>query len=65
MALDQSALEQAILDALNANGIDVANDHCAIRKLANAVSTAVVAGIQSKATVTVTGGSSAGTYSVE
>lgn len=64
MSLSNSALKGLIVGEMTAQGIEVAGDHAWAEKLAEAVANAVVAHITASAQVTVSGGSSAGTYKV-
>ena len=64
MALNDSALKSLIVANLGAAGFDVQNQHAKTAELAEAIAKAVVTHITANAQVTVTGGSSSGTYTV-
>lgn len=64
MALSKSALKTKIETELQAQGIVITGEHARAANLAEAIANAVVDEITANAQVTVTGGSSSGTYSV-
>lgn len=65
MALSAASLQARIVNALVAAGANPEGEHSWVNRLAEAIASAVVAEIQANAEVTVSGGSSAGTYPVK
>lgn len=65
MALSQSGLEGRIVAEMQAAGATAEGDHSWVNKLAKAISKAVIEEIQANAKAKVTGGSSAGDWSIE
>ncbi len=64
MALTKASLKQKIITAMEAEGANASGEHSWVERFAEAIASAVVDEIQQNAEVTVTGGSSAGTYKV-
>lgn len=64
MALTKASLQQRIITAMEAQGAKASGEHSWVPRFAEAIASAVVDEIQQNAEVTVTGGSSAGTYKV-
>lgn len=64
MALQSATLEEMIVSNLEGAGFDSGGEHSQINVLANAIAKAVVEHIQTQAEVTVSAGSSAGSYAV-
>lgn len=65
MALDAQTLEILITSKLQAAGFKTSGQHAQSAEMAKAIAGAVVEHITAAAEVTVTGGSSAGTYKVK
>lgn len=65
MALSKGDLQSRIVSEMTARGATASGEHSWVNQLAEAIASAVVDEIQANAEVTVTGGSSAGTYGVE
>ncbi|KAA0011193.1 hypothetical protein F0A17_13795 [Billgrantia pellis] len=65
MALDKSRLKERIAGQLVALGASRQGEHSWVERLAQAIANGVVDEIQANAEVSVTGGSSSGTYKVE
>lgn len=65
MALDSSTLSSLILSELESAGFTGSGQYSRAQELADAIAAAVVSHIQASADVTVTSGSSAGTYPVQ
>lgn len=64
MALSDSSLKTKIISELQAKGFDTGNEFAKTQQMAEAIAKAIVDEITSNAEVTVTGGSSAGSYKV-
>ncbi|UTM59201.1 hypothetical protein L4174_021070 [Photobacterium sp. CCB-ST2H9] len=64
MALDKDSLKQKIIDNLKAKGFVTEGEHAAAGDMADAIAAAVVDEITENAQVSVTGGSSEGSYKV-
>ncbi|WP_330959074.1 hypothetical protein [Photobacterium sp. 53610] len=64
MALSKDSLKQKIIDNLKAKGFVTEGEHAAAGDMADAIAAAVVDEITENAQVSVTGGSSEGSYKV-
>ena len=65
MALSKSSLKSRIVQEMEAMGATASGEHSWVEKLAEALANAVVDEVQQNAQVTLSGGSSAGSYPVQ
>ncbi|MCG7551570.1 hypothetical protein [Pseudoalteromonas sp. Of7M-16] len=65
MALSSMALEGLIIQKLEADGFKVSGEHAQVGVISKAIAEAVVEHVTSKAEVSVTGGSSKGSYQIK
>jgi hypothetical protein len=65
MALSKSALKGRIISEFEAQGAVASGDHSWVDEFAEALANAIVDEIQANAKAVITGGSSAGSYSIE
>ncbi|EKO3563686.1 hypothetical protein P0E95_000004 [Vibrio metschnikovii] len=64
MALSKSSLKSKLVSELQAQGFETQGQHAMAAKMAEAIANAVIDEITQNAEVSVTSGSSAGTYQV-
>lgn len=65
MALNNASLRDKIIAELTAQGFVTSGEHAMAQKMAQAIANAVISEIQTNAKANVTGGSSAGLWSIE